>query len=163
MYKRILFFCLLLLCIACKEEKKEASRVVCTYQGDALGVAILQTITLNAMDDELVSVSEEVAYTFDDVKRYQEDINLRKAAYQKQEKCPEELKNGKCTKNIDFTWEFKENKLSSKTVINIEKAIEDEEHLSIFEKFPKEDNYISLDKTKKALEKQAYTCKKKKK
>ncbi len=145
-------------CVGCQSEPKEVS-VVCRFAGDELGVDMKQDLTLKAKDDALYQIIDAMSYTFDNVERYQEDIDLKIASYKDLEKCPDKTDKNKCSKNVTFTWKYEKPTLSTKSVINVQAAIEAKEKLSIFEELPKDNDYFSLKSTQKALEKQGYSCK----
>lgn len=159
MRRGIMLCCLLLLCVACKQEEPVKTVSVCTLVDADSGINIEQEIRLEATDDELTKVRDDTTFSFEDVSRYQEDIDTLILEYKAKALCPEEIDKNKCSENVTFTWEQKDNTLSSTTVFDVETAIKNKETLSIFTALPGEENYISKKQTIQALEKQDYKCK----
>lgn len=158
MKKLISILMIFAFCVGCQSEPEKVT-VVCTFQGKEYGIDMKQDITLHAEDDEVVQIDDDMSYTFDNVERYQEDIDLKIASYKDLEKCPDKTDKDTCTKNATFTWKQKDNVLSTKSVVYVKKALEANEKLSIFKELPEGSDYYSLKSTRKALEDQGYTCK----
>lgn len=157
MSKRLLVVSLLFLVVGCSQDDPEKSTTVCTFNDADSGITIDQKIKLTAGDDELYTIEDSESFTFESVERYQSDIDKRVENYKEKKKCPEKV-GDKCSDSVTFDWELKENVLSSTTTIDITKAIENEEKISVFDEMPKDDEYISLKQTIKSLKDQGYTC-----
>ena len=156
MNKRISVIVLLFLVIGCQKEP-EKSTTVCTFEGVDSGIDIKQEVELYAGDDKLYTIKGTDTFTFENIDRYQKDIDARMAAYKEKETCAEKT-GSECNESMTFEWELKDNQLSTITTIDIRKAIENEEELSIFKEVPKDDEYISLKQIIEALKNGGYDC-----
>jgi len=148
---------LLCMVVGCSKKEVKEQTSVCTFVDEDSGIEIQQTIKLHAGDDELYTIEDTEKFTFENVDRYHKDIEARIKEYKKQETCKPNNKD--CFESSKFSWYQKDDVLSATTTIDVLKAVENEEIINVYDKMPKDDEYISLKKTKESLIKQGYDCK----